>query len=504
MFNSKNKILGLGIILACLLSALHLLFCFDAYDDIAAWYAPIARAFIYGDWDNAFILTVPILSTSMAGLLGCLGLDPFRALVVVSCFFYIASIPLLYYILKYFLKHEDYAAWGCLLYVLAPKIIRFSCTGLLNPAKNFFIIAAIALILASAKRLKWLNTLLLGIVLAGLALARAETIVFLPLLVLWYAYFIFIDKKYELQKRLTRIVLHCLLITIIFFICVSPRLYQSYKTISVPILDIRQANYLCMLLPFKQMEYKQKLFVTAKKQNIMPDNKSKQGWAEIWQGIECFTRGAYTPYLILALWGIFIWWKKKEDRPEAFILFSIIALNTAVLITICNSIRYYTINLIMLLPFTFIGLKYIWETLISYKKFLKPVLIIALIALALYQINNGAKKAINHKYDYEYKTGFWIKANKDKFCSSKSRIIVASTQPQYPLWADADWLNISENKIQFTEQLNEIKEADFVVLEIDQQAAIEILKQQKEFKLLDQQYPQVLIFINSREGRKCK
>ena len=502
MGSNKNRILGLAVVLACLIGALHIFFCFDVYDDIAAWYAPMVRAFIEGDWDNAFSPVVPILSTSLAGLLGYLGLESFRALVVISCLFYIASIPVLYYVLKYFLKREDYAAWGCVLYVLGPKIIRFSCTGLLNPAKNFFIIASVALILASAKRSKWMYSLLLGVTLAGLALARAETLVFLPFLVLWYAYFIFADKKLEVKKRLTKIFLHCFAITMVCFVCVSPRLYQSYKVTGVPTLDIRQASYACRILPFTQKEYKKKPFITAERKTIIPDTKSKRGWKLLWQGVECFVRGAYEPYLILALLGIFLWWKKKKDRPEAYMLFSIIILNTAVLITVSNSVRYYTINLIMFLPFTFIGLKFIWELLVSYKKFLKPVLITAFIVLGIAQIKNGSKQAIRHKFDYEYQSGFFIEANKGKYCSSKSRLIVAATQPQFALWADAIWLNISANKIQFSEQLNEIKGADFVVLEEDQREAIKILKQQKEFKLLKQQYSEVFIFVNLREERK--
>ncbi len=502
MLENKNRILGLGIVLACLISALHIFFCFDVYDDIAAWYAPMTRAFIEANWDKAFVPTVPVLSTSLAGILGYSGLGPFRALVIVSCLFYIASIPVLYYVLKYFLKREDYAAWGCLLYVIAPKIIRFSCTGLLNPAKNFFIIAAIALILASIKRLKWTNSLLLGIVLAGLALARAETIVFLPFLVLCYAYFIFRDEKVELKKRLLRVFLHCFVITTMFFICVSPRLYQTYKRIGVPVLDIRQASYITKVLPFTQRAYQPGLFIAAQYKTWIPDTKSKHGWAMTWQGVECFTRGAYTPYFILALLGIYLWWKKKKDRAEAFMLFSIIVINTAVLITISNSVRYYTITLIMLLPFTFIGIKFLWDFLLSYKKFLKPVLITGLAVIAVLQVADGAKKAISHKYDYEYKSGFRIKASKDKFRTSGSRIIVASSQPQYPFWADAVWMNISGNKIQFAEQLEQIKEADFVVLESKQKDIIKILKQQKEFRLLAQEHPKVLIFASSKGKRK--
>ena len=312
----------------------------------------------------------------------------------------------------------------------------------------------------------------------------------------------FADKKVDLKKRFRTIFLHCLVITVMFFVCVSPRLYQGYKTVGVPVLDMRQADYVCKVLPFTNAGYKDKLYIMAERKTFIPDTKSKRGWAKIWQGVECFVSGAYEPYLILALLGIFLWWKKKENRVEAFILFSVIALNAAVLITISNSKRYYSINAIMLLPFTFIAIKFIWELLTSWKKFFKPILIIGLAALAVFQVINGAKKAIKRKYDYEYKTGFWIEANKDKYCSKKDRILVAATQAQFALWADALWLNISENKIQFEEQLGEMQEADFVVLESDQRDLIEIFKNQKGFKLLEQQYPQVLVFVNLRRGQK--
>ncbi len=514
ILSNRKLVLGSAMTLACLISLLHIFFCFDVYDDIAACYALMTRAFADGDWHHAFALHLPVLSTTLGGALSYCGMGPFRSLVVVSCLFYIASVPVLYYVLKYFLKREDYAAWGCVLFVLAPKIIRFSCTGLLNPAKNFFIIASIALILASVKRRKWFNIVLLGVSLAGLALARAETVIFLPLLVLWYAYFIFRDKELELKKRLIKIFLHCLVITTVFFICVSPRLYQSYKTIGVPVLETRQAYYLCKVLPLKQINSRDRLYIMAERKTFIPSTKIKHGWAMTWQGVECFTRGAYTPYLLLALLGIFLWWKKKEDRAEAFMLFSIIVLNTAVLISISNSVRYYTINLIMLLPFTFIGLKFLLDLLPELKRFaffaekpqaikiVKALVVAGLCAAAVYQVKNGAKQAINHKYDYEYKTGFWIDDNKAKFGCSRARIIVASSQPQYALWADALWLNISDNKIQFAEQLEEMKNADFVVLEEDQYDAIEILKKQKEFKLLEQQYPETLIFVRLKgEGK---
>ena len=493
---TANKILTSAAIIACIISALHIFFCIDVYDDIAAWYAPMTRAFAREQWHIAFDLSVPILNTTLGGLLSSCGMEPFRALLVISCLFYLASIPLIYYISKSFFKKDEYAAWCCLLYVIAPKIIRFSCTGLLNPSKNFFILAAIALILAASKKLKWIYTLLMGVVLAGLALARAETFVFLPLLVLWYTYFIYRKKEVKLGKRILWILTHSLAMTVIFFALVSPRLCQSWTLIGVPVLDIRQAKYAAKILPLSLKEYKTQVNIKAKYKTKIDNPKAKRGGEKIWQGVECFTRGAYTPYLILALLGIFLWWKRKEKRLEGFMLFSLIVVNTMVLITVVSSVRYYTITLLLLLPFTFTGIKFLWDLIPDRKHFRYP-LIAGLIVIALLQIINGAQKVIKREYDYEHNIGLWLKANKEKLYPSPTRLLIAGTQPQYPYWADATWLNIAENKIQFTEQLPDIRKAGFVVLEEDQKDAISVLKKQKDFKLLKQMHPDVFVFLNT-------
>ena len=500
MLSKKTWILSTTVFVAVFVSLLHIFWCIDVYDDIAAWYAPMTRAFARGQWSIAFDPSVPILNTTLSGLVASCGVEPFRALVIISCIFYIASIPLIYYILKHFLKKDEYAAWGCLLYVIAPKIIRFSCTGLLNPSKNFFFLASIALILASSKRLKWIYTLLLGAALAGLALSRAETLVFLPLLVLWYAYFIYKKQEVKLSKRLWKIFAHALAITVIFFALVSPRLYYTWKDIGVPVLDARQAGYVARLLPFQQKAYETKVVVKVERKTFIPNPKARHGWEMTWQGIECFVRGAYTPYLILALLGIFLWWRKNKLRAEGVMLFSVIILNTMVLITISNSVRYYTITLLLLLPFTFMGIKFIWD-LIPARKYFRYPLIIGLTVVAFLQIHNGVKKAIKHKYDYEHNTGQWIRANKNKLFPSSKRLLLATTQPQYPYWADAVWVNIADNKIQFTEQLPVINKVDLVVLEDDQQDAINILKKQKNFKLLKQMHPDVFVFQNIGEKK---
>ena len=78
---TANKILTSAAIIACIISALHIFFCIDVYDDIAAWYAPMTRAFAREQWHIAFDLSVPILNTTLGGLLSSCGMEPFPCLV---------------------------------------------------------------------------------------------------------------------------------------------------------------------------------------------------------------------------------------------------------------------------------------------------------------------------------------------------------------------------------------------------------------------------------------
>ena len=495
----KNKILLTAIITAVFISLLHIIFCYDVYDDIAAYYGQMATAFARGDWRSAFDLSVPVFSSTLGGLLTSAGIESFRALVIVSCIFYVVSIFPLYYILKFFLKEEDLAAWGCVLYVVAPKIIRYGCTGLLNPAKNFLIIAAFALILASKKDVKWHRTVMLGAVLAGLALARAETFVFVPFLVIFYAFFIWSNKKENNKKAIIEPILHCAVITLLFFLFVSPRLMQAYLTTGAPVLDIRQAIYFLKIIGQEAVKYNSSLIIEAHSTIVITNSKYPDGWRKIISGLDSFVLGAYIPYLTFAVLGFIVWWKKHENRIAGYMLLGILLVNTSVVIFIVNSVRYYSIVLVLLLPFTVLGLKFILD-LLPKKKYLKYIVIIIFAAVAVLQILNGAKKAISRKYDYEYQSGLMLKSLKPE----GKRGIIASEQPQYAFWADSQWMRTSENKAKFLEQLNQIKSADFLVIDSDNEDLKKILSGEKEFTLLEHKAPKLCIYSIKKDKAEVK
>ena len=65
--------------------------------------------------------------------------------MLVSGFFFVATLWPLRSLLRGFLGDRA-AVWGCLLYVLTPKLIRFAGSGLLESGRNFFFTAALALL----------------------------------------------------------------------------------------------------------------------------------------------------------------------------------------------------------------------------------------------------------------------------------------------------------------------------------------------------------------------
>jgi hypothetical protein len=494
----KNKIFLTSAGIAVFVSLIHILFCVDVYDDISNYYGPITTAFGRSDWAMAFCPKVPVFNTTLAGLLVKCGMHPFSALVTVSCVFYCLGIPFVYLFAKAFLKRSDFAAMTCLLYVLAPKIIRYSCTGLLNSSRNTLALAAVVILLYFRKKPAWWKTLALGAATAFLALARGEAIVFAPLFGLWLGYLIFEQNKFKFNRKfIGTLVGHWIVLLGMFVICVSPRMVQMYHDTGAPVLDIRQAYHINKVLG-REVERQPD-------QIILPLEGIKHPVRQpltdiIIQGVDCFVNGAYIPYLLLAILGIIVLARKKElRRTEPLLLLSVIIFNAATFILLVNSVRYYTINLLMLLPFTFIGLRFIWDFLIStkYSRQLKIAGLLILAGVAIAQIINGMAKVIKTKNRYEYNSGVYILNEAKKLKLSSGRDLkVASPKSQYAFWSNATWVNMGRNSEE-TIVLNKAwlkQNADFILVNRKSQIEVDTVESIGFVKLPKQPSKKLLIY----------
>lgn len=510
-----KRVITASICIGLLVSLLHIFLCDDVYDDIAAYYGPMTAAFVRGDWDSAFCLEVPILNSTLAGTLTLCGMHPFTALMVVSCFFYLASAPLVYILGKHFLKRDDYAAWSVFIYIVAPKIIRFSCTGLLNSSRNFFVLAAAVLVLVSATKTKWWKSALLGLSLGGAAMARAEAIVFAPLLTLWLGYYIFKQCEYKINpKSIGKITGNWIIVVVFFLLFTAPRSYQMYVKTGCPGLDFRHVQTIADLTGMPQPIIGKRL-VNAYHVKAERSAKIKHGIDSFFQGIECFFRGAYTPYFLLAILGMAVLYRKKSLPPaDTLLLIAIIALNSIVFFIFSNSVRYFTLTLIMLLPMTITGIMFLWDSLPKLPGLLKRIsvpeisvrhlqigIVAVLAVVVLLQVLNGiAKLTRGDKYTYESNAGLWIKANGRKYVKKAGRFTVAGPKPQYSFWADANELGISPSATginMFAEQI--ANEADFIVLKSKNIESVEAVQKIGFKKAEEQPDKRVVVFYRKKE-----
>ncbi len=168
-----------AVLTGTVISLTHLIvFCGIDYRDTANVYAAMSRALASGAYSEAFHPAIPSLNVLFSRFFTLAGMKPDMAMSAVSCMFYVATIPFAYLLLKRFLPDEP-SAFGAVLFACAPKIIRFSCAGLIDSGKVFFLVAGLyfSCRMIQEKFRSYGTALGFGLALGGLSLARSEGIV---------------------------------------------------------------------------------------------------------------------------------------------------------------------------------------------------------------------------------------------------------------------------------------------------------------------------------------
>ena len=170
-----RMLLTASVLTGLVLTLVHALFSVDMYRDSANVYSAMARALAAGDFSSAFHPGIPSLNVLLSGVFSFFGMAPERALSLVSGLFYVGTVPFLFLLLKQFLP-ERLSAVGALLFACAPKVIRFSCSAVIDSGKIFFLVAALFFLHRLMKKQfrAPLTGVLFGAALGGLSLARSE------------------------------------------------------------------------------------------------------------------------------------------------------------------------------------------------------------------------------------------------------------------------------------------------------------------------------------------
>lgn len=445
------------VLLACAISAIYVIFCNEPYNDVASRYLLMARAFTAHEWGIAFSVNQPVIIPAIGGIIcSVTKLNIFSSLMLSSSLFYILAIFPLFYFLKYFFKDNiNIPLLGCLLYVTAPKIIRWGCTGLLDQGRNFFIILTLALIISFFQRKRLYKSALIGIALAGLSLIRGEGIAYVPIFFFLAVLFYFREDKPFSIKTISSFLKPFLICLFFFVLFLSPRLIQVYEATGAPFIDGRMTSFLGI-----DQKTSHQLFQNGQDRTIkeptsikvlsdLSDNKSPIGklsikdkicsFAYLKDFLNCFSRGAYEVYLVLAGVGLlFIIIRHKFKFEMLAPLFLVICSGVLIFFTAVTP-RYFTGDLLLIMPFTLFGLILVYEMMKKIK--LQKVAIIVLIVVVLLQINNGLDQAYSRSDAYYRLTGEWILSHKNEFVRNNKLIIICD-MAQFSYWMDAERIEL--------------------------------------------------------------
>ena len=361
-FFTARRILTAAVVLLVLHWSISLFFNYQIYRDVAGVYAWYARDFGNGIWQGEPISKVPPLNIFLGGLLVRCGVEAYSSVIAVSLLFMALTLFPLYRMLKLWMPERS-AALGCLLFVFAPGILRFSGTGLLESGRDFFLVSAFYLLFRSwNKGNKFFHWCLFGGALGLLMLARGEGGVMAGLIGLLL--FIQPVEVWRSGKKIFQNILGPVLISGVCALAViTPTLYQNYTVTGYPVTDARMISVVSKLPVIKDCFTAKK--AKSKDVRVLPhERKSKEhyfSWKNNSQRLKelprSVSRGAYEPYLILVVLGIILTLKAGKWRKEYWVLSLFCLCIPACLFFFSVSHRYFIFFIPLLMVFTLAGLK---------------------------------------------------------------------------------------------------------------------------------------------------
>lgn len=525
-----------------IISVLHVLLCVDVYTDISAYYGPITEAMSKGLWHKAYNGIIPPLNPGIASLLVRLGLHSFTALMIVSGAFYVLCIFPLSGLLRILLNNANYAALGCIMYILTPKIIRFGCTGLLNSARNFFLVCAACLVLSFFEKNRTWKLIALGASLGGLALCRGEGLLYFPLFALWFLLLPWQELRWRFEWRALGIALGRLaLVGFITVLCISPRMLQLYRATGIPSTDLRQSEAIRNILsavgvikpeamalrPSQELlnlKGQNKLTTMRKPGKLIQAGVSAQiadiracfkrlkkagfsrnnnGFGKFCSLASCFGRGAYLLYFCFAVIGVAVMLCRRQFTFKLWLPVSIIVFSTVIFANVVLAYRYFTLNAVFMLPFSFTGLRFMYEQLV--KRRLKYFTLSVFVIVGFLQVKNGASKALERKYDYEKGIGEWLRRHKTDFNSScDTGLKMLSPRSQFAFWSGFALEQQRDAAVYSDRHYLQNKNINLAVVEVNEPEIVKVIEASGLYKEMKQPFKQMRVFAVLSPKEKMK
>ena len=338
------------------------------YRDVAGVYAWYASEFGRGIWWDEPISKVPPLNIFMGGLLVRCGVEAYTSVIILAITFMWLTLLPLYKFLRLFVTPRS-AAWGCMLFIFAPKLLRFSGTGLLESTRDFFLVSAFYLLFKSWNcRCRWQHWVLFGITLGFLSISRGEGILFAG--GLGIGLLIHPLAQWKSPEFVFKNIFRPVIITIIAALAImSPVLIQNFKVTGYPVTDARQIPGV-QLIPGADKCFTLKETQRTSDSRILQYPPAETSGTSIWAGhlerlqnfLPNLIRGAYEPYLILAIAGMIMMLRNRKWRKEFtfIVIYSILLSCSYILSSVAH--RYFIFMVPLFMVFTLYALSKLLES----------------------------------------------------------------------------------------------------------------------------------------------
>ena len=345
---NEKLIFYVSVTAGIVFSILSVIFIHDIYRDVANVYAYYAREIANGNFSEGWVPRATMLNILLAGGIGSCGLEPYRAAVLVSCLFFVLTLFPLRRFLELFLTPLQ-SAWGCLLFITAPKIIRFSVSGLLDSSRYFFLITSLLLLFQLREKPRIGKAVLFGLSLAALSVSRGEEVVFAVAILIGLPVLTFLKSpdlfRNEFRKRIA-----VLGISVFFFLtAVTPFCAANARWGGAFITDVRIAQALGFTSD-RRLQMK-----------TSSETETHKGGKQFAHSFSSVVRGGYELYWIFSISGMFLLLRKRKWKWEHTVLIGVFLAHTMIYYLIGSAYRYSLYLIPMFMPFTMTGLGFFCE-----------------------------------------------------------------------------------------------------------------------------------------------
>ena len=473
-------IFSLAIFVAVGASLCYLLFLYDIFRDAANVYAYCARELGRGNYAEGVSTRIPMLNVLIAGGLCAMGMKAFTACVLVSCCFYIATLfPLKAYLERYLTPLQ--AAWGCLLYATAPKIIRFSCTGIIDSGRVFFLIVALLYFFRSVEKPSWRNALFLGIGLGGLAVSRGEGLPAALCALFGVPVLALIRRKTLEPVSISRRIGHFAITFFSFLLATMPFCLINYHLAGYYVTDMRIIEAFnpdlnpvtTPAIPLTHLEHIVKV-------------------------IQDFSRGAYELYLIFGTLGAILLLVKRKWKWDYTVLILLTLFYFAIYFHIISAYRYYIFMIPMFMMFTIYGLEPVVNFLNKCSKPIRLTAATVVVLLFAAQLTNGLEMAFSRKDRPFREVAAFIQKYAEHAGHTGKLRLAAPELPEIAFWSET--FPVTGYNQPPVQDFTTFSDFDLMLMSPDHEKFHLVSERTDLEKLSNTPYPNEFVFFRKKEG----